>query len=42
MDTTKRIVEPEKNPPQPIKTQPKPDHKDEHRAGGCCEPKAKV
>ena len=43
MDTTKRIVEPQKNPPQPIKAQPKPEQKkDEHHADGYCEPKAKV
>ena len=42
MDTSKKVVEPPKHPPQPIKAQPKPDHTGEHHAGGCCEPKAKM
>jgi hypothetical protein len=43
MDTTKKaVVEPPKNPPQPIKAQPKPDQKGQHQAAGCCEPKPKM
>jgi hypothetical protein len=45
MDITKKaVVEPPKNPPQPIKAQPQSEQKVQHQAAtpGCCQPQPKA
>jgi hypothetical protein len=45
MDITKKaVVEPPKNPPQPVKAQPQPEHKGQHQAAtpGGSQPKPKA